>query len=513
MNPRETAERPGVFVSHTHADAVFVRVVYERLEAQGLAVWDYSEPSEAVLAGQALDEALRRQIERCRVFVVVVTPASLASPWVAFEIEHAFMVRRRSPTLPLFIVPLVDAAVLGVPWPDAFEPLKKQRYACFEARTRYAIGEAICDICALLGRGYRPPPVVDPRLPFADRLYAEIDDRVPRESASQVSLYRRLVRLVEAFLHAFTTDDFAEANVLSGHILSTCEVAFGEPFYYVLLVHALCRVQLGDLAGATALLDRVPPDAPQRDETLEGLRGHIAHRRGDLAGAIAHFERAVEADPDDPQAWLNLLRCRVDASGDAHDLEAVIEAIEADRRRPVPLIREAEQQTVALLLARALSLRGRADDAERAFAEADALGDDEAVTQAWARHLSRLGRTAEAVERVRERLRSHPGERVTRHVLVEVLCRPGRVGEAIPHLEALFEVDPSRRRAHELMSACQHAHRLAAAQRWASVVIDDDRFGIPLDRSGLEQTSDAWRLLGRSERARLDAERARRAPG
>ncbi|HXM56110.1 MAG TPA: toll/interleukin-1 receptor domain-containing protein, partial [Candidatus Dormibacteraeota bacterium] len=78
-----------VFVSYAHTDGAWVRTLAENLERAGLHVffdeWEIG-PGDVVV--HRLDEALRIT----RNGIVVVSPASMVSPWVAEE--YAAMVAR-----------------------------------------------------------------------------------------------------------------------------------------------------------------------------------------------------------------------------------------------------------------------------------------------------------------------------------------------------------------------------------------------------------------------------------
>ena len=71
-----------VFLSHNHADKPRVRKVAERLKAAGLRVWldDWG-----IQAGDMIALKVDEGLEQSRVLLLCISPAALASGWVALE--------------------------------------------------------------------------------------------------------------------------------------------------------------------------------------------------------------------------------------------------------------------------------------------------------------------------------------------------------------------------------------------------------------------------------------------
>ena len=75
-----------VFLSHSWKDKPFVRQLAKRLWREGYQVWlDEKE----LVPGDQLAARLSEAIDRCRVVIVVVTPASIESNWLKFELNKA----------------------------------------------------------------------------------------------------------------------------------------------------------------------------------------------------------------------------------------------------------------------------------------------------------------------------------------------------------------------------------------------------------------------------------------
>lgn len=93
-----------VFISHAHEDDVFAHRLAGDLRAEGWAVWiapDSIEP------GETWVEAINRGLDESSFYLLVLTPAAAASPWVntetnvAISLEH----QRKMRFLPLDVAP------------------------------------------------------------------------------------------------------------------------------------------------------------------------------------------------------------------------------------------------------------------------------------------------------------------------------------------------------------------------------------------------------------------------
>ena len=75
-----------IFLSHTNADKPFVRKLASDLEAHGIRYWlDEAE----IKIGQSLIEKIREGLDEVNFVAAVLSPASIASPWVQRELDVA----------------------------------------------------------------------------------------------------------------------------------------------------------------------------------------------------------------------------------------------------------------------------------------------------------------------------------------------------------------------------------------------------------------------------------------
>src|SRR5574340_1296500 len=77
---------PAIFVSHSHQDDEYCHTFVTMLRAAGLDVW-YDEHN--ATAGHLVD-LIEREIRQRPVFILILTPAALASTWVKDECTWAY---------------------------------------------------------------------------------------------------------------------------------------------------------------------------------------------------------------------------------------------------------------------------------------------------------------------------------------------------------------------------------------------------------------------------------------
>lgn len=100
-------------MSYSRKDAPIVRQIVEALRVQGLSVWT----DESLAAGADWNAGIEDALRESHVFVFVVSPNSLKSPWVNFELGVAL--GRAADSHDVRIIPImvehVDQKVLPPP--------------------------------------------------------------------------------------------------------------------------------------------------------------------------------------------------------------------------------------------------------------------------------------------------------------------------------------------------------------------------------------------------------------
>lgn len=121
LNERDPRQ---IFLSHATADAEFAHTLAADLRAEGWRVWIAPE---SIRPGEKWVEAIDRGLETSGVFVVVLTPAAVASRWVRTETNAAIALEHRDRIhfLPLDVVkcdiPLLWSGYQFVPFNVSYE--------------------------------------------------------------------------------------------------------------------------------------------------------------------------------------------------------------------------------------------------------------------------------------------------------------------------------------------------------------------------------------------------------
>lgn len=138
-----------IFLSHNHADKPFVRRLAADLDNQGIPYWlDEAE----IKVGESLIEKIRAGIDRVDFVAVVLSPDSVASPWVQREVDVAMnqeIMGSRVKVLPLMYRTCdLPGFLLG------------KRYANFTDESRYptAFEDLVKSVGVVFNRNAFAPP-------------------------------------------------------------------------------------------------------------------------------------------------------------------------------------------------------------------------------------------------------------------------------------------------------------------------------------------------------------------
>ena len=98
-----------IFLSYSEADAKWADLLRQGLDEAGFEVWDRATASNP---GSNWHLELGRALERAEAMIVLLSPASVKSPWVLSEIEYALSARQfRGRLIPVLIKPTRE-----IPW-------------------------------------------------------------------------------------------------------------------------------------------------------------------------------------------------------------------------------------------------------------------------------------------------------------------------------------------------------------------------------------------------------------
>jgi Flp pilus assembly protein TadD len=210
---------------------------------------------------------------------------------------------------------------------------------------------------------------------------------------------------------------------------------------------ALAHVQAGYWKDSERIFSRAQA-VTRRNWTAENGLGIVLAARGDLAGAIARFRRAIEYHPRYPEAWFNLGAVSEALGRRGEAVEAYRAAVRifasytaAQNSLATALVREGRlddaivhyraslkafppQVMTRVNLGHVLALTGDLNGAETVLREAVAL--DPSVPEVWTvlgNVLAAEERTDEASAAFREALRIRPGDSVAQAGLESIIKR------------------------------------------------------------------------------------------
>lgn len=92
-----------VFISYAHEDSALVEQLCDRLTAAGL---EYFRDTKDIAWGGRIPSEVQSALENAGGIIVVVSPASVKSQWVPYEIGYATALRK--PVLPFLTHPSID---------------------------------------------------------------------------------------------------------------------------------------------------------------------------------------------------------------------------------------------------------------------------------------------------------------------------------------------------------------------------------------------------------------------
>lgn len=158
--------RPGVFISHSHADKPFARRLSIDLAALGAQVWlDEAE----MRIGDSLFDKIQQAIDSVDFLAVVLSPASVKSAWVNEEVKQAMSAQlagAKPKVLPLLLHEVVLPGFL-----------REKLYGDFREEAAY--DRSLAQVAESIGLRLDDPYGATIRDPFAAK-YGRIDEMYAR---------------------------------------------------------------------------------------------------------------------------------------------------------------------------------------------------------------------------------------------------------------------------------------------------------------------------------------------
>ena len=197
------------------------------------------------------------------------------------------------------------------------------------------------------------------------------------------------------------------------------------------------------------------------DFTANYNLGDVLLNKGDTAGAVTHFAKAVEADPHNVVAANEMGVALFSASKPAEAEEQLKKALQIDQsytdaRFNLASVEASNRQWEAAAADFGQVLKERPDDARAA----QHLGE---VMLLWGDELAKSGHDTDAVVRYREALARRGGDKDLMVRLGMALARLERLDESQEVFEMLLRVDPNSNLAKQAIAAII-AHRKATGR-------------------------------------------------
>ncbi len=345
-----------VFVSHSHEDGDFCRVLVAALRAGGADVW-YDEHN--LGAGQ-LRDVIQRELGRRPIFVPILSKAAFASHWVKRETVWADELFERDPQR--VILPVTAGPIAR----DDFDP-----------ETGWLF---LHDFKRIEAPGYRPYPAEEAARRLLRALALSVNGEMGAQPAAEPQegvddLLNRGKALQAQGKHVEALALFQRAAQLAAN---SFDVWFN-------IAYALD--DLGEYEQAIIAWDRALQIDPNRAAAWSnmGIALLVLGRREE---ALAAYSRALTLDPDYPNAWSNMGTTLGSLGRSEQALAAYDRALALD-----PNYREAWTGRGSALVS-----LGRLEESLLAYDRAIAL--DPGYITAWyskALALRQLGRVEEAL--------------------------------------------------------------------------------------------------------------------
>jgi tetratricopeptide (TPR) repeat protein len=416
-----------IFVSHSHQDNAFCHALVKALRGAGADVW-YDEHD---LGSGRLSPTIEREVRERPVFVVILSPVALRSPWVEDETRWAYGLFRKDASR--LILPVTAASIAEN---DIWLFLQDFRRIEAAGLQPFPRGEAVrrtLRTLVLTPTGEKPAPTAPLPKDSAEELVARGKAlEAQRRQSEALPLFERATQLAPQSFVAW-------ANL--GVTLNLL-----EKWQKALLAHE----------RATTL--------DPNDALAWNNKGVALGSLKRVEEALAAFERATTLDPNNAMGWGNKGRtlrdlARYPEALDAFDRALAIDPTDSrawsDRGRALSSLEHSEEAVTAFDRAatydpnnsRAWSNKGlaltslkRYEEALTAYERATTL--DPKYGLAWNNKgnlLLRLGRYEEAVIAYDRALtlRESPGRWRTKAVVLRILGR-------------IIEADAAEQRAKEL---------------------------------------------------------------
>jgi len=296
-----------LFLSHSHADKLFVRHLADDCQQRGVTVWvDEAE----LLVGDSLIQKIQSAIDRSHFFTVVVSANSVNSAWVQKELEQALESEISSKSVR--VLPIVLGKPISTPgflraklyadfsgWPD-----DKAQYESSLTLLVRSVSQRKLETAASQLRD-----VVPDEIPASGSVLSNDNKEIARSLAATITgleennavtsdaeTYYRLGNL------RFTEDLFSEAVGFYGRAVRLAPNHLKAWFNKARALEKLGRFDEAQEAYRTG--DKFCPDPRALSASLRNL-ACIFEALGRPGDALPVLERAIAVYPNEPYAYLS----------------------------------------------------------------------------------------------------------------------------------------------------------------------------------------------------------------
>ena len=298
-------KRQKIFVSFSRMDLKYVRCIFDRLKAQPVEIWDYSLEEQDIRGGENIFDCLKKQIDSSNVIIPLITCNSMSSKYTAEEVRYVLSIYLNNNKK---IIPIADISSTSPDnWLEPYNKLSELKYYKINFNSRANLEECIFQICRDIGVKYLPLSHSDPKLPFMDKFYFEIENKCSQRTEKEIGIYSRLMNIAGEFQLTYQSGDYSNALLRINYLIATCEYEYSDKkFYYPYIVRAVCLISLGNLFEANQTLQELL-NHHMIDENVYGALGYIKQQNGNFKEAYFLYKEALHRDPDDPAAQAGVL--------------------------------------------------------------------------------------------------------------------------------------------------------------------------------------------------------------